>query len=125
MERKFTKDQQDLLYLYWQLGQEVTIKGINTVGQPFETKGRISTEEGSPTFYENCVEIELGVEKDFSNDEQTKWHAFYELNPKNSTLFNNKLIIKSIEGRKGEILYNAENPEDLDMWFIPYIEYDI
>lgn len=105
---KFTQDQLNQFKQIWAEGKELTIKGINNFGEPFETTGRITTDDkGHGGIYENTLYIEYGTEKDSPTRKQTKWFAPYTTEYRDSIILDH-FVIFSIEC-EGKTLF--ENPE--------------
>lgn len=109
---KFTQAQIALLKQIWAEEKQITIKGINNFGEPFETTGRVTTDDkGNAGIYDNAIYLEYGTEKVSASRKQTKWFAPYSTEYRQSTLIDS-FVIFSVES-EGKAIF--ENPEKDDI----------
>ena len=96
-ENYFNQQQLDILKACWEDKKVITIEGVNGWGQPFVTKGRITTtDKGEPGIYEDCLYIEFGRTKDAPGRKQTTYFAPFDLEAEKEKYFIKQLIIKRI-----------------------------
>lgn len=111
MDRKFNEEQLETLKKACEEGKYITIEGINFLGEPFTTIAKVSRyDSGKPAVSEDKVAFEFGEEKYSPNSKQTNWFAVYDLNLN----INYQLIIKNLRDEKGNIIYEAENFEEIE-----------
>ena len=104
---QFTSDQVDKLKQIWKNKDLVTIKGVNSYGDEFETTGRItSTDENKAGVFDKTVYLEFGVTKKNKNRKQTAYFAPFQLNsPEENDL---SLHVLSIDHNGKTIFENAD-----------------
>lgn len=85
--------------------QEISISGVNGIGQRFETKGFISTtDNGKPAIFNDHVAIEFGDKKDKEPD----FFAFFMLNY-DGGVDNSALYLLCIKNMLGEIVFENKD----------------
>ena len=97
---------------------KIVIKGFNELGDPFETKGRISkcydvkAAVYKAAVYDGSLFLEFGKEKSASDTPYTKWVAQYYTEISNfEVLEATRLIITSITLDSGEVLLENADAE--------------
>ena len=123
MIRKFTKEQKERLRKAWQAREELTIEGVNALGDKFVTKGRVSTtDDGKARISDhinqkgveyNGLFLEFGLLRE-RDCQQTKWSAPYELNVEEGE-FATGFTIKTIKGKDGKVIFEQENFNEVEL----------
>lgn len=75
---KFSEKQMEILRKIWEQKGYITITGVNSYGEEFETTGRITTTDRGAmgvTAETGCVYVEFGTSKDDPDRKQTSYFA--------------------------------------------------
>ena len=105
---------------------KIIITGFNDLGQPFETKGKITRDDkGDISVLEDRIYLEFGKEKFNEKTPYTKWVAPYVTNYEEDGFEGTTLIIKTIKLENGEVLFENEDADKyLDKIIIKYKQYE-
>ena len=124
MIRKFTKEQKERLRKAWQAREELTIEGVNALGDKFVTTGRVSTtDDGKARISDhisqkgveyNGLFLEFGLLRRDGNSQQTLWSAPYELNIEEGE-FASGFTIKTIKDKDGNVIFEQENFNEVEL----------
>ncbi|MBQ3493850.1 MAG: hypothetical protein IJA69_00370 [Clostridia bacterium] len=111
--KAFSKELLEQLKLACSEEKLITIKGVNSFGQEFETTGRIThTDKGSAGVSEDVIWLEFGKSKDDEDRKQTKWFAPYRLTYDSEGFGCSALYVFSIE-IDGKVVFENENKQTL------------
>ena len=110
VEINFKKDKElyDYFKKVWERDGYITIVGINSLGDEFETVGRIATDDnGDMSVYEDCIFLSFG---DKNNRDLIAPYDTVNLDGENVMT---GLFIKEIRDLKGDILFENPNFESI------------
>lgn len=123
MRATFNEKQKKFLEKAWLKNEEITIEGVNEVGEKFITTGRVSTidagqkmglvenvrhDGGYGAIEDDYLFVEFGVASSAAIRRRSRWVAPYHLNACQEK-YPCGLIIKTIKDSEGNVIFNNPN----------------
>ena len=111
VEVDFTKNKElyDYFKKVWKSGGTITIAGINSLGNEFETTGRIATD-----FLDNISVYESFIYLNFGKWWRRDWIAPYFTIIENSEKITPSLFIKEIKDTDGNVIFTNPNFKEIE-----------